>query len=210
MSEEAIRIIRRSDDALVEAKLFGELKPEDLVLIERSWTTERQKIMRKLLAIQVPRNQWPQSLHWDWGRKSSDLKLLGTYGWGIEREGCWEAVLLVERSSHFADLDGDRGKPLVYIDYFETAPWNWNYDELEQHGQYRGLGQILFQTAVQHSNDEGFHGRVGLHALPQAENFYEQACGMTRFAKDPDKQGLVYFELSRAAAARRLMMEEGQ
>lgn len=42
VSKEAIKIIRRSDDVLVDARLFGDLKPEDLVLIERSWTVKRQ------------------------------------------------------------------------------------------------------------------------------------------------------------------------
>jgi hypothetical protein len=69
VSEEVIKIIRRSDNAVVDAKLFGELKPEDLVLIERSWTVKRQEMMQKLLATGVPREDWPQSLHWDWGRK---------------------------------------------------------------------------------------------------------------------------------------------
>lgn len=30
---------------------------------------------------------------------------------------------------------------------------------------------VLMRAAVQLSYDEGFHGRVGLHALPQAEEF---------------------------------------
>ena len=39
----------------------------------------------------------------------------------------------------------------------------------------------------------GFDGRVGLHALPEAEAFYRRQ-GMPDYGPDPDKDGLVYFE----------------
>lgn len=210
MSEQVVHIIRREDDSEVEAKLLDGVKPEDLLLVERNWTSKRQEIMQHLLAANVPRKQWPESLHWDWSKKAQDLKFLGTFGWTLECGGEFQGVMLVETASHFANLDEDRGKPLVYIDYLETAPWNLNYAELSQQGMYRGIGQVLFHMAVKHSKEEGFHGRVGLHALPQTESYYEQACGMTRFSKDPDKQNLVYFELSRAAGTQRLLWEEEQ
>ncbi|HMO83982.1 MAG TPA: hypothetical protein PKC18_03580, partial [Lacipirellulaceae bacterium] len=142
--------------------------------------------------------------------KAPDLKLLARYGYAIECEAEFQGAMLLDLASHFADLEGDRGKPLVYIDYLEAAPWNWDCEELSQERTFRGVGQILFQKAVEHSRDEGFQGRVGLHALPQAERFYEQACGMTRFGPDPNKERLVYFELSRAAAAKRLKTEDEQ
>jgi hypothetical protein len=210
VSEQIVHIIRRKDDKIVEANLLDGVKPEDLLLVERSWTTKRQEIMQQLLTASVPREQWPESLHWDWSMKAQELKLLSTFGWTLQCEGEFQGVMLVETASHFADLEQDRGKPLVYIDYLETAPWNWNYAELSQKGTYRGIGQVLFQTAIQHSQKEGFHGRVGLHSLPQAEGFYEKACGMTRFGKDPDKQNLVYFELSRTAGTQRLFWGEEQ
>lgn len=49
--------------------------------------------------------------------------------------------------------------------------------------------------AVEQSEEEGFHGRVGLHALPQAERFYAEVCGMTPLGPDPGAQNLIYFEL---------------
>ena len=41
---------------------------------------------------------------------------------------------------------------------------------------------------LQLSRGEGFKGRVGLHALPQAEQFYREKCGMTPLGKDASKQ----------------------
>ena len=59
------------------------------------------------------------------------------------------------------------------------------------------------------SVDEGFHGRVGLHSLPQAEEFYEQKCGMTRIGVDPDYESLSYFELTQERAAEILAGGQG-
>lgn len=204
MSKESILLLRQEDNLSVEASLLGDLKPDDLRLVERVWTLRRQEMMRDLVTQNVPRLAWPQSLHWDWSAKAHELGLLSHYGWAVECDGDFQGVMLVDLASHFADLDDDRGKPVLYIEYLEAAPWNWDCPELSQQKRYRGIGTTLFQKAVEQSSEQGFHGRIGLHALPQAESFYQQACGMTRFGKDPDKEGLVYFELSRADAAERL------
>ena len=41
-----------------------------------------------------------------------------------------------------------------------------------------------------------FHGRIGLHSLPQANGFYANTCGMTDLGTDPDYGGLRYFEMT--------------
>ena len=102
----------------------------------------------------------------------------------------------------------DRGRPLLYIDYLEVAPWNWRIPEIGRDGQFRGVGSALFWNAVQQSREEGFHGRVGLHALPQAEPFYQDGCHMTPLGRDAAKQDLLYFELSRQEAE--VLFREGE
>jgi len=42
-------------------------------------------------------------------------------------------------------------------------------------------------------------GRVGLHALPQAEEFYRK-CGMTPIFRDPQHEDLVYYEFTKNQA----------
>jgi hypothetical protein len=121
----------------------------------------------------------------------------------IEYEGATQGVMLTKLASYVSQLE--TGKPLVYIDYLESAPWNWNIQELTQLSEFRGVGSVLFYTAVMQSEQEGFHGRVGLHALPQAESFYAgKICRMTKIGPDPNKQNLPYYELSRAEAAKHL------
>ncbi len=97
-----------------------------------------------------------------------------------------------------AQLAPDAGKPLVYIDYLESAPWN--VIPFVDVPIYRGIGMVLMRTAVQLSIDEGFHGRVALHALPQSEAFYRDQCGMQGCGNDPYYQNLPYYEMTRELA----------
>lgn len=200
MSEYPIEIIRREDDAVVKATLHDSMKPEDLLLVEEAWNPVRLGVHKKLLREKVDEVEWPESLHWDWSKKARQLQLLQATGFGIMCDGSWEGAMLTLTVTHNARLVKDKGMPLVYIDYIETAPWNWPVQSLGLTGRYKGIGTILFRAAVQQSLNEEFSGRVGLHALPQAIAFYQDVCGMTDLGHDPKKENLLYFELSREQA----------
>lgn len=202
-----VEIIRRLDGAFVEATLHRGLEPKDLLLIERQWGPARVEIFNALLARSVPRSAWPQSLHWDWLQKAPELRLLEASGFGILCDQSWQGAMLTKTASHSARLDEDHGKPLVYIDYLETAPWNWRVQPIGLEGRYKAVGSLLFREAVVQSHEEGFHGRVGLHALPQASRFYQRDCRMTSLGLDRRKENLQYFELARAQA--QAFLQEG-
>lgn len=202
MSDSAVHIFRRADQQQLVARLREDLKPEDLAALEREWGPHRTKLRHALTSRGIERRRWPQSLHWDWTRKGPDLKLLESKGFAVEYEGAIQGVMLTKTASYVSRLD--KGKPLVYIDYLESAPWNWNIPELPQAGDFRGVGAALFYVAVMQSEQEGFHGRIGLHALPQAESFYAGSCRMTSHGPDPNKQSLPYYELSQAEAEKHL------
>jgi hypothetical protein len=194
-----IRIPHRGPTDLVEAELHDDLSVEDLFLAERSWTVERASIMAELRRRSVPRSEWPEPLHWNWWRKAEELELLGTTQLGIFCEGRWQALMMTKTVPYTARLAPDQGKPLVYVDYVEVAPWNWKIQAIDQDRDFLALGATLLKVAVVQSLKEEFHGRVGLHALPGAEKFYLDH-GMVRLAPDAHKQNLVYFEFSRENA----------
>lgn len=200
MSTESVPLVRKSDGEAIEATLYPGMRPADLLLVERSWTEARNDVLRELVANEVDPTQRPQSLHWDWGEKAPILKRLEATAFGLEVEGSWEGVMLTKTASHTARLKADRGKPLVYIDFIESAPWNWKLPVVGQSGRYGGVGSTLFGVAVRQSLDEGFSGRVGLHSLPQSEGFYKEVLKMTPIGRDSNKQNLLYFELSRERA----------
>ncbi len=194
MNTEAIQIVRKSDRSQVDCQLLSNLKPSDLLMVERQWEPARQLIHQHLLAAGTDRSCWPESLGWDWKRKAPLLAQLAIGGYGIVESNAWQAVCLVDCVSHHSCLPGQLGKPLVYLDFIEIAPWNWNVAEIGQIGIFGACGTILFERVIERSFDEGFRGRVGLHALPQAESFYRDVCGMMPLGKDAAKENLIYFE----------------
>jgi hypothetical protein len=83
---------------------------------------------------------------------------------------------------------------LVYIEYLEAAPWNRGTDQ-----ELKGIGTVLMAAAIQLSINEGNHGRIGLHSLPQADTFYKDRCGMIDIGPDffyNTEYPLRYFEMT--------------
>jgi len=160
---------------------------------------DRRAAVERLVAAGFPEQQMPQHWHWDWGQKVPRLRLLTYRGVGVECAGEMQGLMLIAAAGHAARLPPEMGKPIVYIDYVESAPWN--VPPLAEEARFGGVGKRLIGVAVRASSDEGFHGRLGPHSLPQAEAFYEQKCGMVRVGVDPDYESLTYFELTRERAA---------
>lgn len=194
MSTVPVELWRRKGDGWVDATIHAELSPADLTLLERSWGGARLSLFGDLEKADVPRKCRPESLHWDWRKKIDELKLLESRGFGVLCEDEWQVAMMTRTASCVSRLDESKGKPLVYIDYLETAPWNWKVEALGRLGKFGGLGTLMFRLAVVQSIEEGFAGRVGLHALPQAEPFYA-GIGMRRLAHDASKR-LPYYELA--------------
>jgi len=106
--------------------------------------------------------------------------------------------LLLLDLNQTARLPEQSGKPLVYIQYVETAPWN--SPRYSNPIRYRGVGSTLIRAAVELSLDSEFRGRLGLHSLPEAESFYREKVGMTEMEPDVSQQGLRYFEATETQA----------
>ena len=192
-------IFRRQDSALASANLHTDLTPNVLVEIEKEWGPVRLAAARNLQRAGRMK-EIPQHFLWDWGAKSQNLQFLAYRCLGIECDGKWQGLLMVKLTGKVARLDPDQGKDLVYIDYLESAPWN--LPVMVDKPQYGGIGPVLMRAAVELSNDEGFHGRIGLHALPQAEEFYRDGCEMRCCGPDPTYDNLPYYEMTREIATR--------
>ena len=202
MSSIPTQLVRAESRALVKATLHLGLTAEALFETEQVWGPFRRGAVRRLVQSGYPEDQIPRHWHWDWGRKSGKLDYLAYRCYGVECERKMEGLMLValEGPQARSRLAPDAGKPLVYVDYLEAAPWN--VKPLVESPLFAGIGMLLMRVAVQVSMEEGFRGRVGLHALPQAEDFYRDKCGMACLGADPDYQNLPYYELTAEAAKR--------
>ena len=61
-------------------------------------------------------------------------------------------------AGQFGRIKSQLRKPLVYVDYLETAPWNIKplMRALDKEIQLAGIGTRLIEAAVRLSMDEGF------------------------------------------------------
>lgn len=114
----------------------------------------------------------------------------------VERSGRIEGLAVLILHGRQARLPAVVGRPLVYVDYVESAPWN-NQD-FTPTPEFRGVGLRLMQAAVQYSLDSGWDGRIGLHSLPQSASYYGGYCGLDSLGPDSHYMGLDYFELATA------------
>lgn len=119
--------------------------------------------------------------------------MLGYHSFAITCDGELQGLMLV-CDFKSARLQAQFGKPVVYVEFLATAPWNRK--EIQTPPRYAGVGTIMVSAAVEASWELGYRGRIGLHALPRAQEFYRDKCGMTELGKDDAHQGLMYYEMT--------------
>lgn len=137
-----------------------------------------------------------QDAHWQWASKVNErARRLEWASFAVEVEGVTEGLMFA-RTAGFAREHSQARKPLVEIDLLATAPWNRG--RLVDAPKYKGVGRVLLTTAVNLSFNEEFAGRVGLHSLPQAEDWYRDRCKMTDLGVDATT--MRYFEMTETQA----------
>lgn len=207
MSQQATKLKEQPGGVEVAAVIHDLLTLDALFSAEEQWCLERIRVLRALAdaGLHDSKAGWPQSVHWSWARKAASCvpSRLDAFGdvrlFGVEAIGQWQALLYAISEGYGTRL-GIKNRPLVYVDFIEAAPWNWDIDALGKVGRFRGAGLQLMELAVRWSVSLGYEGRVGLHALAQAETFYRDRCRMQNLGPDARYYDLCYFELTEANA----------
>lgn len=194
-----IHLLAIGPQQLVAAELWDAITEQQLADWEAEWTPELFKAVQRLHRAGVERRRWPQSRHWDWRRKASELQgMLAHPAFSIVCDGVTQGMMIVDTTMKRCRIDAQKGQHLVYVEFVEAAPWN--RPELFNPPRYRGIGSILIRAAIALSQQEEFKGRIGLHSLPQANGFYANTCGMTDLGIDRNYEGLRYFEMTQEQA----------
>jgi hypothetical protein len=180
---------------LVEADLFDSIADTHLEAWRTTWLPEVKAAKQRLLDARLPAAQWPHDLHWEWDAKVADARatFLARKSFGIICGGELQGLMLVDLT-RTGRIPSQIRKELVYVDFLSTAPWNRK--ELACTPRYRGVGRALILAAVELSMQEEFRGRIALHSLPSADEFYRDKCGLTPLGKDPKYENLTYFEMT--------------
>ncbi len=117
----------------------------------------------------------------------------------VECNGLNQGMMMLNTETHTSRIPGCEQNSLIYVEYLEVAPWNnrgitSDYYICSQKS-LRGVGSILLLEAIKYSCDMGYQGRVGLHALPLCNQFYEVKFRMINMGPDEKKSHLNYYEL---------------
>jgi len=193
-----ISLLNRQSGQSAQAELRDAIDEQQLLDWMTRWQPFTADVLRDLAARGVPKSQWPQSRHWNWGAKMAEVSgLIAFRGFCVTCNGVTQGLMRVDLTP-LAREDTQAGKPLVYVEYLEVAPWNRGDGGRTPH--YGGVGSALIAAAVKLSIDEGFRGRIGLHSLPQADGFYRDTCGMMDLGPDDGYQRLRYFEMTETQA----------
>ncbi len=140
-----------------------------------------------------------QSSHWDWRAKLRALRRRRrSRTFAVECDGITQGLMIIELGGR-CRVETQRGQELVYIDFLEVAPWN--RDSWKPNRLYGSVGTALIRSAIQASVNAGYQGKIGLHSLPQADNFYCRL-GMLDLGRDSSYDNLRYFEMTSAQATK--------
>ena len=172
-----IDIWGRAGNKFIKATFHENVTPAQLTDAESQWKPFRDDAVERLITGGRTKKEvygLIQHSHWNWVNKAQALRagLLSIKCVGIEVEGEWQGLAMVDLDSHYSEMNPDKGKPLVYVEFLESAPWNLR--EMCDYPRFKLIGTRLMEAIVKLSINEGFHGRVGLFALPRAEYFYEK------------------------------------
>jgi GNAT superfamily N-acetyltransferase len=200
MTESRVYLAKTATGKLVEASLLDEVADRHLAMWERSW--------RPAMEAHCEDRTWsdkPEDHHWDWKAKADEWRpLLGYHSFAIVCENDLQGLMLVSDFKS-ARLRAQFGRPVVYVEFVATAPWN--RPEVQRPPRYRGVGTVMMMACVGLSRELGYHGRIGLHSLPAACPFYRDRIGMTELGEDAAHQDLTYFEMTRKQAEAFLQKE---
>lgn len=192
----SVPLLDRRSKAVVDASLHTPVDVRFAYRADDAWQTFLALNDSKRSAAGLPPVPLEHS-HWRWSEKVAETEhLLSLPTIGIECEGDVQGLMLLKTDGEFCRLKEQTGKPLVYVWFLASAPWN--LPEVESDPRYQGVGSILMRTAIDISRDLEFKGRIGLHSLRRSEGWYHKL-GFQCLGEDPDKK-LKYFEMTAEAA----------
>jgi hypothetical protein len=193
MIESTVYLKRVATGDLVEASYFDEVTDAHLGLWQSSWCP----VMQAHCAGRDLADK-PQDHHWDWRKKTNACRpILGYHSAAIVCAGQLQGLMLAN-DFRSARIQSQFGKPIIYIEYLATAPWN--RPEIASPPAYSGVGTVFIGAAIQLSIEMHYAGRIGLYSLPQAERFYRDKCSMTELGRDSANHKLMYYEMTEQQA----------
>jgi hypothetical protein len=152
-----VNLVSGRDGQVVKATLLS-LAQNHVADFESLWSEQLQEFSQ-------------EDKYWDWAFKERWASSNANYEcYAIEYNGQTQGLMMVETQWHPSQFYP--GKRLLYIEALSVAPWNRR--RIHQPPRFKAVGSALLAFSRLRSVELGYEGRVGLHALPDAEGFYER------------------------------------
>ncbi|RZJ85435.1 MAG: hypothetical protein EOO64_00670 [Massilia sp.] len=198
-----LELWNRHTQQMEPADLIGRIELEDVTSFVQRWHPPMQAKIDDLrnagkLTRDEVKNWNVADAHWQWPAKvTARSSHLEWASYALRCGGDTQGLMFVNLVRR-CRLPAQFNQHMVYVDLVSTAPWN--RPRLMPNPLYGGVGVTMVTEAVIRSLDEGFDGRIGLHALPGAEPLY-QKLKMDCLGPDPKYDNLPYFEMTPQQAA---------
>lgn len=195
----AIKIFKVSSKGLVDAIIYEDLSPKNFDDYNNLWKPELKKANIKARDLKSKGNEhfFAEDEEWDWNGKVKSIQheSLSYLHYAIECEDLTQGMMQLNLTQHRSKANA--ALEVVYVEYLSTAPWN--RETIKNPPSFRAVGTVLIAQAIGASIDQGFKGRLGLHSLPMAHDWYVKL-GFKNYGSDEDAKGLDYFELDEESA----------
>ena len=186
-----VQIFDQRTRAFVQAEMLEDPDNDYVETVDALWSVYKRRALRERRTTGKP---VPEHNHWNWRLKLEQERLENSFYkcFAIVRDEPQGLMMLKYGSEFVCRYAEQQGKPLVYLAYVESAPWN--VKKYSDTIRYSSIGTEFYRMAIRFSRLLGFAGRIGLHSLPGAEGFYANTCQMVALGHDPEYDNLVYFE----------------
>lgn len=171
-------------EQVVEAELMHEVTAASYTFASAQWKAYKDH--------HRPTGELPGSFPWDWKQKAAKSRANQCQLLALHVSGCVEGMILVSDVPVRSQLPGSLHEWVMYIEYLESAPWNQKV-YAGKGVRFEGVGTSLISVAVDVSCAYGCDGRLALHSLPEAKDFYTRM-GFVNLGLDPVEE-LDYFEI---------------
>ena len=189
-----IQLFDRQQKRFVSATIVSPLGPEHAADFKAHWKPEFERHLQTALSPAELEAAQLQDSHWLWPEKiAAGGGQIAYASFAVMADGMTQGMMFINLVKQ-CRLAEQIGKPLAYVHLVSSAPWN--RPALVAKPRFKGIGPALLGTAISLSIEEGFKGRIGLHALPQSASWYRDKCQMTDLGPDTQVVGMHYFEMT--------------
>lgn len=180
-----VRLLRRATGGQFRAELVVLSAPSEFAEAATQWEQSKRQFRAARPLLTMPEHE-----HWNWEQKLWGHPKEESLFLAIRRDGRVQGMMMLTLKPKPCRLEP--GANCLYVEYLESAPWNLRaYAGAD--ALYGLVGNILLKAAVEASILKGCRGRVSLHSLPYAEEFYKRL-GFENLGFDAT-EGYNYFEL---------------